>query len=150
MPLRIGRHAVQAMLHEALACAPNLCGGLLAGEGRNVITAASLPNCASDPARHYACHAAAVTRVMEAWRRQGLKAIGAYRSYTVHIAPEKGDFSVIQEAAAQAAGGPFPLPWYLAIALDTAGRLEMHAYNASGRGLVESACELVEDGTVHP
>lgn len=144
--LRIGRHAVQAMLHEALASQPGICGGLLAGKGNNIITAAPLANCAADPTHDYACRPAAAGAIISSWHRQDLTTVGCFRSYTEHTGPQLDDFRALQAAAMEAMGESTSFQWYLAIDLDTAGRLEVRAYAASGDDLIEAACELLEDG----
>lgn len=148
--LHVSRHAVQTMLHEALAHQPAICGGLLAGRGRRIDVAVPVANNAPDPTRRCMLAAPAVLAALQAWQERGLSLIGLYRSYLAHIVPARMDFSAMLADASPLAGLPVTRLWHVAIALDTQGRLDMRAFAAAGDDQREIACELIEDGSTTP
>jgi hypothetical protein len=123
----VSRHAAQEIMHCALTAAPQPCAGLLAGHGRSVGAAMALvPHPEDGPGRP---HAGDFRDAADTARQHGLGIIGWFHSRIDSHEPDEAAMrrleqlsGAIRELAPQAS------PIHLLVALDTKGRLDLHAY----------------------
>ncbi len=119
--ISIARHAVQAMLRHALDSLPAICCGLLAGSKSHVQSAMVVPDTA---------------QVLSELQKKSSQWVGFYRS-------NSNPDDILSELDSTSFGKDGLL--YLAISLDTDGRLDTRAYQLHDNNWREVPLVLEED-----
>ena len=118
----VARHAVQAMLRHALDSQPAICCGLLAGSNDHIRSATALPDAAG---------------ILAELQKQSSQWMGVY-----HSDNEPEDiFSGLKSTAVDGL-------LYIAVDLDTDGRLDTHAWQLHENAWREVPLVLEEDAVI--
>ncbi|HXH64978.1 MAG TPA: hypothetical protein VNH42_05655 [Mariprofundaceae bacterium] len=127
--ISVSRHAAQAMMHAALTMAPQSCVGLLAGHGHGIDEAMPLlpgPE-TQDPA--WKPQAADIRDAADRLRQHGMGILGWFHSRLDSHEPDEDTMRWLEQLSGSVPGfDPGASPIHLLVALDTKGRLDLHAY----------------------
>jgi len=150
MELRIGRHAVQTMLHHALASQPSECCGILGGKGQRIELAEPVANESMPPMQDFHPGIESIPRVVEIWMTLGFEWRGIYFSCPSFrrdrgmIRPISGipePFRRLTHSCSLKHGNLIEI----ALALDIKGRLEAHAFKYGATKLTEIPMVMQEE-----
>lgn len=154
--LSIARHAVQFILHRAIEALPDRCCGVIGLSNSLISKALALPNSASDTLHHCetGAHYAAgdsencdLQHIAEQWSACGITQFGTFFTATGDETPTISELeqfeAVLKREAPELAGSPIT---HLALMLNTAGCLEVFAYQIHQGLPVAVTLILEEDG----
>jgi len=150
MELRIGRHAVQTMLHHALASQPSECCGILGGKGQCIDMAEPVANESMPPIQDFHPGIESISRVVDTWMTLGFEWRGIYfscsTSYGQHemVRPISGILKPFLQLIDVCPFKPVHLI-EVALILDVKGRLEAHAFQHVEGGLTEVPVLMQEE-----
>lgn len=143
----VSRHAAQEMMHCALSMAPQPCLGLLAGHGCNIDRAFPLVPEPETADASWKPHVADMQNATERIRSQGMNIIGWFHSRIDSHEPDEDSMQQLEQLSGSIPElEPNASPLHLLIALDTKGRLELHAYGRNHANRLESVpLHLLDD-----
>jgi len=150
MELRIGRHAVQTMLHHALASQPSECCGILGGIDQRIDVAEPVANESMPLIQDSRPGIESIPRVVETWMTLGFEWRGVYfscsTSHKEHemVRPISGILKPFLQLIDDFPFKPANLI-EVALALDVKGRLEAHAFQHAKGGLTEVPLVMQEE-----
>ncbi len=150
MELRIGRHAVQTMLHHALASQPSECCGILGGKGQCIELAEPVANESMPPMQDSHPGIESIPRIVEIWMTLGFEWRGIYfscsTSHKEHemVRPISGILKPFLQLIDDCPFKPEHLI-EVALILDIKGRLETHAFQHAKGGLTEVPLVMQEE-----
>ena len=144
----VSRHATQEIMRCALTTAPRPCMGLLAGHGCSIDAATPLVPHPQPRDPSWRPQAADFQDAVERILQQGMSIIGWFHSQVDSHEPDEAMMQWLEHLSKPIpVPGPEDMPVHLLIALDTKGRLDLHAYVRNHANRLESVPLTLFDDT---
>ncbi|MFQ5581502.1 MAG: hypothetical protein ACE5F3_02610 [Mariprofundaceae bacterium] len=150
-PLSIARHPLQCILHEAMSAQPECCCGLFACENGTVFATASIINRARRLKDDCDMDIQDIRTQLHRWRQQGVHFCGIYHASSAGRIPNVAFMEKLEHTVKKAAPEETEHDIvHLLLALDTEGRLEVHAFYCRQGTAIEITLALEDDSALYP